>query len=242
MTQITSSVLTVQQSQPQAAFFAICGSSIQVKQSCVMNGFMAAPVFVSSDSTFVSDGNYINVEELNVARCPKNLPEQPQASVFSETSDESKCFSTTGTGTCNGQCVEGFTESKECLFDNGDQYTLAPQAAPGGSQGNPSCPASPPTPVPTLPPALLIGGPGSAPVSNVGGEPQSTAFGTIPPGNPGAGSPGGSPGSPPGGSGGQVFTTDGGGNSSAGYSGFQRWSQILPIGSALLLATLYHLL
>ena len=33
--------------------------------------------------------------------------------------------------------------------------------APGGSQGNPSCPASPPTPVPTLPPALA-GGPGSA--------------------------------------------------------------------------------
>ena len=208
-----------------------------------MGGAAAAPVFVSSDSDFLSEGNYINVEELNVARCLNNR----DASVFFETSINDECFSNTGTGTCNGECKGGFTEAGECMIGNpaSPAYELTPQSAPGGSQGNPSCPASPPTPVPTLPPAVAGGIP-AAPTGDGSDTPQpQSGFGTIPPGNPGAGTPAGSsPGSSPGGSdsgnGGQVFNAGNGGSSGATSSTQYQWLQILKVCSGLLLTACQH--
>lgn len=209
-----------------------------------MGGNVAVPVFISADSKFDSDGNYINTEELNVARCLND----PAASVFTENSSQDQCFSNTGTGTCDGQCVGGFTEALECQSKNPSaDLTLSPQASPGGSGGNPSCPASPPTPVPTMPPEL--GGPGGDPNGDLGTIPPGGGLGTIPPGNPGAGVPAGSsPGAAPGlgggggdnGNGDNVFTATGGTSSSATSLLSLRCSQLLHVGSALVVARLLN--
>lgn len=219
-----------------AAWFAICGSVIVVKQSCLLGtSKLAAPAFVSSDSTFISEGNYMEYDDLEVARCFDNaaLP------VFSEINDDSQCFSTTGTGVCDGTCISGFADQTGCLANDGDRgYTLAAQPAPAaGGQGNPSCPASPPTPMPTLPPQAFAGA--GAAGSEDGNQPAFTA--TIPPGQGlgGNSNNGGEPGSGNSGEGGTIFESNGGNNSGAGAR-LPQWSQLLQFGSALLVAKLMH--
>lgn len=220
-----------------AAWFAICGSVIVVKQSCLLGkSKMAAPAFVSSDSTFISEGNYMDYDNLDISRCFNDaaLP------VFSEINDDSQCFSTTGTGVCDGTCISGFADETECKASSGDAgYTLAAQPAPAaGGQGNPSCPASPPTPMPTLPPQAFAGGEGGA--GSDGNQPAFTA--TIPPGQGlgGNNNNGGEPGSGNSGEGGTIFESNGGNNSGAGARLSPQWSQFLPIASALLVAKLMH--
>lgn len=216
-----------------AAWFAICGSFIQVKQSCVFSGEMAAPAFIGADCTFDSAGNYMDVVNLNVARCINNAA----ASVYTESAG-AQCFSNTGTGACSGTCAAGFTESSTCIADSGNVHSLAPQAAPGGSQGNQACPASPPTPMPTLPPGFLtpqglpaVGG------SQEGGSENQPFTATLPPNQQGGGGGGSDPnGSSNSGTGGSDFNGGGGGGSSAFSFASLQWSQFLQVGAALVAA------
>ncbi|CAB9502977.1 expressed unknown protein [Seminavis robusta] len=139
-----------------AVYFAICGSHIQVVQSCIHGGRVATPAFVSADSTFSGEGNYIASED-SVAKATKIVLADRcgnvETAVFSETSLDSTCFSQTGTGSCEGSCVEGFADSTQCLAAESATISLTPQPPPSPPP-NLSCPASPPTPVPTLPPTI----------------------------------------------------------------------------------------
>ena len=170
------------------------------------------------------------------------------AVIYKESGIESSCFTNTGTGVCEGTCVPGFTESSSCLL-SGTAMAITPAPASGGAAGNPSCPASPPTPAPTLPPVQI-----TTPAPVEGGIPSGPVPGvtaTIPPGNPGAGgpAPAGAPGSSPdgsspsGGSGGSSGGSDGNGGGGGGGSSSannRQMSHLVGIGSALLLARLLH--
>lgn len=129
---------------------------------------MGTPAFISADSDMISEGNFLNLTDIGSTEC-KNAT---AGAVYKETNVASQCFSNTGTGVCNGGCTAGFAEAADCLIGGGSTFafsTVTPLIAAGD---NPSCPASPPTPIPTLPPQ-----PTSAPA------PQTAL---IPCGNPGA--------------------------------------------------------
>ncbi|CAB9506351.1 expressed unknown protein [Seminavis robusta] len=218
-------------------FCAICGSTIQVLNSCVDGGRVSAPAFKSADSTIdpATSNNYMNVEELTADRCFNNQ----QASVFSEQDTGEACFSETGTGACEGQCIAGFADAGECMVEGGPAAAqVTPSVAPP-AQANPSCPASPPTPVPTLPPGFTVNG-----IPPGGGEPVVEE--TIPPGNPG-GAPlgGGTPGSSPGGSPGSPGGSGGDGVNSAeppsgDGSSANQYFHAFSVAGALVMARLVH--
>jgi len=145
--------------------------------SCVSNSRLSANAFVSFDSTFSGFGNFIDINNVVTTTCR----DDKSALVFKESTLESSCFSATGTGLCEGSCVNGFNDAGGSCSATGG--SLTPSPAPGTPGPNDSCPASPPTPIPTLPPGAS--GPGDVSVS-VGGttgsateQPGFTA--TIPP-------------------------------------------------------------
>jgi len=157
----------------QAAYFAICGSVIQVVQSCVLGGSFGVAAFVSSDSTYRSDGSYMDFGSVDSTKCasPDGSGLDVSGVVYMENSVESSCFIGTGTGTCEGTCVQGFTEAVECLVDSpGVSLAIASESPPENVADNPSCPASPPTPAPlTLSPTTS--GAATTEVGNTGAYP-----------------------------------------------------------------------
>ena len=138
------------------------------------NSKLAAPAFVSSGSSFSGNGNFMDTDTLIVSTCREN----PDLLVFKENTADSSCFSNTGTGVCEGNCVAGFSDAGSCGA-NGADLEMSPVAAPGG--GNPSCPASPPTPVPTIPPGTSPGSTASIDGGETGVTMKPVFSNTLPP-------------------------------------------------------------
>lgn len=181
-----------------AIYFATCGSTIQVLQSCVWSGSnLQTPAFISFGSQFTTKSNFIAAGGVGSTEC-RNMNGNV---IYKEGSINSQCFSNTVTGSCNqGTCISGFAESTTtCSIGNNLGLSLATKPGTSGNPSSPSCPSSPPTPVPTLPPVAT-----AAPVGPT--KPL------IPCGNPGAPASctSGGPGSP--------SSTSGGGGSGGGGS------------------------
>lgn len=218
-----------------SVYFATCGSSIQAVQSCVSDATLQSSAFISFDSTFSGSSNHIDLENTLSTTCR----DDPTKLVYKESSLESSCFSVTGTGTCDGSCVAGFSDATECQVTAAGFLSMTPVPAPGGNVPNPSCPASPPTPMPTLAPGASPGSTGSIDGNANGSASETGGSGftnTLPPGGgTGSGTGGGTGGSSD--SAGSGGSNNGGGdNGSNGGGGVGSAASSTPVGAALFLA------
>lgn len=207
----------------QSVYFATCGSAIQAVQCCLSDAKLSASAFVSSGSSFSGNGNYVETDTIVSSTCRENAA----LLVFKENSAESSCFSNTGTGVCEGDCVAGFSDAGICGANSAD-LEMTPVGAPGG--GNPSCPASPPTPVPTIPPGTSPGSVASIDGGETGVTMKPVFSNTLPP--DGQSVPGGSSGN--GGSSGSNGSNGGSSNNGGGSAAVVHNAKSTPVGVAAL--------